>query len=177
MNMVLPHAIAHVALAAELKKQPHDLSERFPHGALVLLRTGGQRTTTPLSETVHGNDPDDDPVTASANTWFLVAPLVKSDRNVFPHLTVGRTRNHDVVIIDDTVSKFHASLRIEQGRLTVLDEGSRNGTTVDAKPVPARGAGSPVVVPSHATICFGTVALVHLSSKDLRAFLDEFTKR
>lgn len=175
-NLVLPHAIAHTKLVAELKKHPEELNTRFPNGALV-MRSAGPRAPAPRSASVGAADFDDDVVTATADTSFLVLPLVKSDRNVFPHLTVGRTRNHDLVIIDDAVSKFHASLRIEHGTLMALDEGSRNGTTIDAKSVPARGAGAPVAVPPHATISFGTVGLVYLAPNDLREFLGGLTAR
>jgi hypothetical protein len=46
-------------------------------------------------------------------------------------VTIGRTRNHDIVLRDSSVSKFHASLNVEgTGSLLVKDAGSKNKTRV-----------------------------------------------
>src|SRR5919109_5532788 len=46
-------------------------------------------------------------------------------------LVVGRAPMCDVVIDDVSVSRTHARLRADNGRLVVTDLGSRNGTIVD----------------------------------------------
>jgi len=42
--------------------------------------------------------------------------------------SVGREAGRDIVLPDPTVSRRHATLRAEPGRVQVVDEGSSNGT-------------------------------------------------
>jgi transcriptional regulator with GAF, ATPase, and Fis domain len=44
---------------------------------------------------------------------------------------VGTGKSCDLVLADDTVSRHHFSLRVEDAGIRVLDAGSRNGTTID----------------------------------------------
>jgi hypothetical protein len=53
-------------------------------------------------------------------------------------ISVGRARNHDIVLRHASVSKFHANLEIEEGRLFVKDAGSRNHTFVNHERVLTR---------------------------------------
>lgn len=56
---------------------------------------------------------------------FAVRKITKA----FPSMiTIGRTSNHDIVISDVLVSKFHAFIRVVDGRFELLDAGSSNGT-------------------------------------------------
>ena len=49
----------------------------------------------------------------------------------FPSMiTIGRTSNHDVVLSDIKVSKFHAFIRESGRRFELIDAGSSNGTWV-----------------------------------------------
>ena len=48
-------------------------------------------------------------------------------------ITVGRTNDNDLVISDGSISRLHATLRIENFRLTVVDNNSANGTYVNGK--------------------------------------------
>jgi two-component system, NtrC family, response regulator GlrR len=50
-------------------------------------------------------------------------------------IVIGADPRADVAIDDATMSKFHCELRFADGRVTVRDLGSRNGTTVDGVPV------------------------------------------
>lgn len=45
-------------------------------------------------------------------------------------LNVGRTDDNDVILVDGTVSRRHAAFLITQGRIELVDLGSRNGTRV-----------------------------------------------
>jgi len=72
------------------------------------------------------------------------APTVLPVRKVtesFPSMiTVGRTRNNDIVVPDALVSKFHAFFRqVDDGEWTLADAGSSNGTSVGDRPVPPKG--------------------------------------
>ncbi len=66
---------------------------------------------------------------------------------------VGRTADCDVLVPDDRISRHHARIRVEAGRVLVTDLGSSNGTWVDGKPV----HGTDAVVESGSVITFGPV--------------------
>jgi pSer/pThr/pTyr-binding forkhead associated (FHA) protein len=63
-------------------------------------------------------------------------------------ITVGRTRNQDIVIAHASVSKFHAMFRTRQegitSQLELADAGSRNGTWVNDQRLIIRGPAVPV---------------------------------
>ena len=101
----------------------------------------------------------------------LVLALRRTERSPFRQfLSVGRTRNNDVVIADVSVSKFHAFFNEEEGgALTLQDAGSRNGTFLNGAPVPPRGQGPAVRVESGEQIRFGDIAFLFYELPD---FLD-----
>ncbi|MBK7074957.1 MAG: sigma 54-interacting transcriptional regulator [Myxococcales bacterium] len=95
-------------------------------------------------------------------------------------LTIGRDEAVDVTIADRSVSRHHATLRIEaDGVVTVADEGSRNGTTVGGR----RVGREPVVVGERETLVFGDVACHLMTTRrsafrsDLRLEAAEFDRR
>ncbi len=95
-------------------------------------------------------------------------------------LTIGRDETVDVTIGDRSVSRHHATLRIEaDGVVTVADEGSRNGTTVGGR----RVGREPVVVGERETLVFGDVACHLMTTRrsafrsDLRLEAAEFDRR
>jgi pSer/pThr/pTyr-binding forkhead associated (FHA) protein len=91
------------------------------------------RTLTPNVPIVIGRRPPPDPIAGQE-----------------PHL---------VTVEDKMLSRHHATLRVVDGRLVVVDEGSTNGTVVDApceSPVRCE-AGRPVEVPVGATVDVGGV--------------------
>jgi hypothetical protein len=59
----------------------------------------------------------------------VAIPLVqKTERNVYPHIAVGRSDNNDVVVDQPSVSRFHADLRVSDKGFVVRDAKSRNGS-------------------------------------------------
>jgi pSer/pThr/pTyr-binding forkhead associated (FHA) protein len=50
-------------------------------------------------------------------------------------LMVGRSSRCDVVLADPTVSRRHARLRFRDGRWTLEDLDSMNGTSLNGRPV------------------------------------------
>ncbi len=48
-------------------------------------------------------------------------------------LSIGRTKENDISIDDASVSKMHASLKLDADRLVVADTGSTNGTFIDGE--------------------------------------------
>ena len=105
---------------------------------------------------------------ATGELQFRVFPVVKKPSSEFPFVTVGRAPTSDVVIVDASVSKFHAYLKEERGAFHVQDAKSRNGTWIGDTKVPARGTGAPVVLASGATIRFGAVAATFLLVEEFR---------
>lgn len=49
-------------------------------------------------------------------------------------ITIGRTKNNDIQIDHPKISKLHAYFRVGiQGEISIIDAGSKNGTTVDGE--------------------------------------------
>lgn len=72
-------------------------------------------------------------------------------------LNVGRTDDNDVVLEDPTVSRRHAAFLITQGRVELVDLGSRNGTRVRGIPLQA-GESQRVAIGDD--VRFGSITLV-----------------
>jgi len=49
---------------------------------------------------------------------------------VFPQVTIGRSPENVIIVPDPTVSRRHAVIRVEDGKLVLEDLGSTNGTYV-----------------------------------------------
>jgi pSer/pThr/pTyr-binding forkhead associated (FHA) protein len=49
--------------------------------------------------------------------------------------TLGRGLSCDVVLEDDAASRLHASINYKDGRLELIDEGSRNGLSINGHPI------------------------------------------
>jgi hypothetical protein len=88
-------------------------------------------------------------------------------------VSIGRVDGNDIMLADETVSKFHAYIREEAGGFFLQDAKSRNGTTVEGTAVAARGTGAPTKLNTGQTIRVGSVAATFL---DVSALLD-FVKR
>jgi hypothetical protein len=108
---------------------------------------------------------------------YLVYPIVWTGRSPYPRMiTVGRTRNNDIVLPDESVSKFHAFFREpeaveaagEAKAMLLQDAGSRNGTLFNGAPVPAARQGDAVIVSMGGQIRFGLVQLTFLDAEGLR---------
>jgi hypothetical protein len=94
------------------------------------------------------------------------ATLVLAVRKVqdqFPSMiTVGRTNNNDIVIPDINISRFHAFFRVFPDRVELADAGSQNGTFIDRKKLPPKGAAQ-IIVPGE------KIAFAHLEFSFLDA--------
>lgn len=64
-----------------------------------------------------------------------VFEVVKAPGNPYPdQISVGRTRNCDIVLRNPSVSKLHAHFRVnEAGSPVLVDNGSQNGTRVNGR--------------------------------------------
>jgi hypothetical protein len=65
-------------------------------------------------------------------------PVRKRSASFASFISLGRTRNHDIVLRDPTVSKLQATLELVGGQLFVRDAGSRNGTLLNQSEVSER---------------------------------------
>ncbi len=84
-----------------------------------------------------------------------IVPIMKRAEggSFLQHVSVGRARNHDIVLRHRSVSKFHAWFEIhDASRLLVKDQESRNHTFVDGQQVNNR-----VEVFAGQTVRFGSV--------------------
>ena len=91
-------------------------------------------------------------------------PLAKKPGASFPdRITIGRTSNNDVVIVDPSVSRLHAYVR-QAGGWMVADAGSKNGSWLDGVVLEPRREAA---LPPGAMVRFGDVHLTFYRSEDL----------
>lgn len=68
-------------------------------------------------------------VDGEAELELKLFPLVKKPGASFPdRITLGRTQNNDIAIVDHSVSRLHAYVRQVGGGWVVADAGSKNGS-------------------------------------------------
>lgn len=70
---------------------------------------------------------------------------------------IGRSPECQLRLIDQAVSRRHALVWVNQGKLFVRDEGTSNGTCVNGKPIPA---GQPVALQEGSRLEIGQTSLV-----------------
>lgn len=128
-----------------------DFVERYGR-AFLLIQTSMRATHTLMENTRSGEG------VSTGDMVVAAFPLRRPPRSDHPFVTVGRLDGNDVCLNDITVSKFHAFILEENGRFFVQDARSKNGTTVAARPVPARGEGPPVQLAVGDVVRFGSVA-------------------
>jgi hypothetical protein len=97
----------------------------------------------------------------------FVMPIRKQRRGarvLGEQITIGRARNHDIVLRDASVSKFHAFFDItEKGELWLRDAGSKNHTTVEGTRIGEGG----LRPKSGDVVRFGTVDTVYVDADTL----------
>jgi hypothetical protein len=100
---------------------------------------------------------------------LIVFPVRPTGRSPFPRMiTVGRTKNNDVILSDIGVSKFHAFFKEEGGKVVLQDAESRNGTFADGKPVPTTKLGKAVEVAPGTKVKFGMLEFWLLNAAGLQ---------
>jgi pSer/pThr/pTyr-binding forkhead associated (FHA) protein len=94
-----------------------------------------------------------------------VYPLAKKPGASFQdRITIGRTPNNDIVIVDHSVSRLHAYLRHDGNIWVVADAGSKNGSWLDRSALETRKERK---LGSKAILRIGDVDLTFLSAADL----------
>jgi hypothetical protein len=111
-------------------------------GVLHKPRAGAARTLNFEA----GNTFDvDNRILAKADRGLRLVLPVRKQHDTFPSMiTVGRTRNNDVVIADVLVSKFHAFFRVLDEHYELADAGSQNGTRVGERVLVPKGPAQPL---------------------------------
>jgi hypothetical protein len=110
-----------------------------------------------------GGGPDGfsaEPVTAVERTGprtMMAYPLKKRPDAPYDFVSVGRSPQNDVVLMESSVSRMHATLDKDGEQWRILDAGSRHGTKVNGELAPARGHGQPIVLTSGDRVKFGDV--------------------
>ncbi|MEW5739090.1 MAG: FHA domain-containing protein [Myxococcota bacterium] len=136
----------------------------------------------PLEDEPEGDDADEDFRLRTQSGIIMPAigggePLAvvvqKSKENAFQRrITVGRTANNDIVLDDQSVSRFHAFLQQDDRQdWTLTDAGSRNGSFVSGRRITAR---TPVALSNAVVLRIGAVQLTFYSST---GFLEMLKKR
>jgi pSer/pThr/pTyr-binding forkhead associated (FHA) protein len=96
------------------------------------------------------------PTTPEPRLSPIVRAIVKTQAAFPAMITVGRTPNNDVVLRDVEVSKFHAWFRVGDGKIELVDAGSRNGTFVGVERLPPK---EPRLVSTGSLLRFGSLEL------------------
>jgi hypothetical protein len=120
------------------------------YGFPFLIGAVSTKPVTGPTPTWRGDEPyvDVNRLTAERAQHAAEGRLVLAVRKIqesFPSMiTVGRTKNNDVVLPDPRVSKFHAYFRLQGGGWELADAGSVNGTRIGDLVLPPKGQPHPV---------------------------------
>ena len=101
---------------------------------------------------------------------FRVFPVRRVvERSSHEFISVGRADNNDVVILDLSVTKYHAFFNEDDdGRFFILDAASKNGTYLNDRAVPGWGKGDPVEICSGDSIRMGGIHFTFLLADEFR---------
>jgi len=104
-----------------------------------------------------------------------VYPVKHTGRSPFPRIvTVGRTKNNDIVLADISISKFHAFFKEEGGQFFLADGESRNGTFVENERAMPTKQGKPTLLKSGVRVKFGAVEFRFIDVKELLVLVRQF---
>lgn len=164
------------ALAPEWCARPVERM-RMALGDAFLLHLGsldGARQPLGFLRTMsveHGDGVATGGLLAGGNVYAVRA----TGRCPFPNfVSIGRTRNNDVVLPDISVSKFHAYLRPENGRYKIQDAGSQNGTWVKGERLSAKES---VALEPGLALRLGGLELTYLDASGLHEILCRVSAR
>jgi pSer/pThr/pTyr-binding forkhead associated (FHA) protein len=144
---------------------PDALQERLGQAFLVLV-SGELAKPSPMQRTATW----DDGAGPTSETGFFVAALRPRSPGVRT-VSLGRTPNNDIVLVDSTISKVHAFVHRDpqSGVDSITDAESHNGTFVEGARVAPRGEGAPTALRSGQSLQLGSVSLSYLTLDHLLA--------
>ena len=165
-----PHAIPADSLLGDAQDLPPD-AFRKKHGDHFLLGSGVPEEVPagPRATQIPGIEMDR---TMTASVGQFVYPLRRTARSIGAFVSIGRTQNNDVVLVHQTVSRFHAFVKApEGGAPCIQDAGSTNGTTVNGKRVPPQAEGAPTELRRGDDVRIGSIDFTYLDAEGLQDFL------
>lgn len=155
---------------------PTRFVDRHPHPWVVLSSAARPKEDLNLKTSVYDMDADpamDDSPEALAET--PATEVAKREINAFGlGITVGRTKNNDIWINDERISRFHAYFRLQDGAWMLSDAGSRNGTFIDGVQLDSR---RPKPLPDRALLDFGGYRVRYFSPTAFVEFLRRVAPR
>jgi pSer/pThr/pTyr-binding forkhead associated (FHA) protein len=173
-------AIVLTSLARDAKDLNDD-QFRALHGSAFLLHDGEldpqRRAYRPQQTMVMRRDPTAEHSDVPPQTRnLLVYPVKHTGRSPFPRIvTVGRTKNNDIVLADVSISKFHAFFKEEGGQFLLSDGESRNGSFVEGERVPSSKQGKPVPLVFGKKVKFGALEFRFVDAAELRTLVRYFS--
>jgi hypothetical protein len=131
--------------------------------------TRGDKAVSDSEPTVSKPAPIPVPPARGAASVLLVK---KSGLLPGPAIHVGRTENNDIVLPEMSVSKLHAKVYVESnGKVTVQDVGSSNGTRVNDTPLEEDDKRAVI---TGDIVVFGDVRCLFLDADSFAANLERF---
>ena len=151
--------LAAAAPAALLRIRPEAARARYGGEATLTLDDESDSAVADLDATLPRNREP------GAAIELEIYPLLKKAGASFPdRITIGRTANNDVVIVDGSVSRLHAYVRRAGNGWLVADAGSKNGSWLSGSQLEARRE-RPLI--SRAVLRIGDVDVTFLIAADL----------
>lgn len=140
---------------------------------LVRMRAPGEDLDAVVAtKTVERVDPvdfDAPAPPAPVREDLVLYPLTKKPGASFPdRITIGRTSNNDVTIVDHSVSRLHAYVKQDGKRWLVADAGSKNGSWLENEALTPRKERA---LASKAVLRIGDVDLTFYVASDLYSAL------
>ena len=167
-------------VAKALQKDAERFSQEYPDVYLVRKLTDdelqkGQSANELASTVAPGQSPSGTaalPARIGPLWWryYECHPVKKTSRNIFRKgITIGRTQNNDVVLLQASVSKFHAWIETTSG-YQLFDAASSSGTYVNAKPAALAGEAG-LLLSFGDTLKIGDVSLIFFNSTNLHRWI------
>jgi hypothetical protein len=158
------------------------------HGYAFLLHQGNldpsRKPTRPQATMIMGRvlpSPETQPTGISKGEVFRgvgllrLYPVRHTGRSPFPRIvTVGRTKNNDIVLADVGISKFHAFFKEEGGQFFLADGESRNGTFVEGERAFPTKQGKPTALTSGLRVKFGALEFRFVDAHELVVLARQF---
>lgn len=99
--------------------------------------------------------------------------IKRGPHSQFDFISLGRNHGNDILVPDESISRFHAFFRELPWGLSLVDAKSANGTWASGARVPPQGMGDPVPVSSGEAVRFGDIRGVVLDPAGLHHLLQK----
>jgi hypothetical protein len=167
-----------VAAALQLKKDGFEKAYRHP---FLLLKLNPLATATDdwsfQTRVLTARRIDGSPAMLKEDaSVYRVFGLVKGANNPWPErVSIGRARNNDVVISDNSVSKLHGHYTWDaSGAMYLTDTNSRNGILVNGKRLAASGR---TEIKLGDSVVFGSMQTTLISATQLFGLIETLLQK